>query len=274
MKNKIALTTLREIKSTLGRFIAIMAIIALGVGFYAGLMVTDPAMRESMNIYLKGNQFFDYRMISTLGFEDEDIEKIAAAEGVRAAEGSKTQDMLVMVEDRERTVKVMSITKDVNKAVLIEGRLPEADNECVIDSMIYGDWAIGKTLNFTEENSGDDLENFKHSALEIVGIVKSPLYIQYERGTTSLGNGSLDGFIFVDKSAFDTDYYTECYVKLDKDPDLYSDEYKELLEANDAVFEELLDNTALERYDRIVADANEELADAKEEFETEKADAE
>ncbi len=274
MKNKIALTTLREIKSTLGRFIAIMAIIALGVGFYAGLMVTDPAMRESMNIYLKGNQFFDYRMISTLGFEDEDIEKIAAAEGVRAAEGSKTQDMLAVVEDRELTVKVMSITKDVNKAVLIEGRLPEADNECVIDSMIYAGSVIGKTLKLTEENSGDDLENFKHSALEIVGIVKSPLYIQYERGTTSLGNGSLNGFIFVDKSAFDTDYYTECYVKLDKDPDLYSDEYEELLEANDAVFEELLDKTALERYDRIVADANEELADAKKEFETKKADGE
>ena len=271
MKSKIWLSTFREIRSTLGRFVAIMAIIALGVGLFAGLKVTDSAMRVSMLKYLSGREFYDFRMISTLGFEEEDISYIREQlPDVRAVEGTISFDIIADVGDNTDNVKFLSIPESVNTIELVAGRMPTEDNECLVDSYTYTEDYIGKTVTLADDNESDDLDHFTYREYTIVGTCKSPLYVQYERGNTSLGNGVLNGFVYINQGGFDCDYYTDCYIKLDSDMELYSDEYKDLIDSLEDPMQEIVDAAAQNRYDRIVADAQEEIDDAKATLEEER----
>ena len=264
----LLVSLLREIKETIGRFLALLLIIALGVGFFAGLKVTDPAMRTSMNDYLTDRAFFDYRLVSTLGFEGEDIEYIKNHINARAVEPSISFDVLADYNEMSHAIKAISIPKDINKIVIVEGNMPTNDNECLADSYLFDSSAIGTTVTISSSNEKEDSDHFKHKEYKIVGLVKSPLFIQYERGSTALGSGVLDGFIYMKESGFDSDVYTDCYVKLDSDLELYSDEYKDLIDENEDIVQAALDAAAKNRYDRIIADATEELNDAENELET------
>lgn len=262
------ISLLREIKETIGRFLALLLIIALGVGFFAGLKVTDPAMRTSMNDYLTDRAFFDFRLVSTLGFEGQDIEYIKNHINARAVEPSISFDVLADYNEMSHAIKAISIPKDINKIVIVEGNMPASDNECLADSYLFDSSAIGTTVTISSSNEKEDSDHFKYKEYKIVGLVKSPLFIQYERGSTALGSGVLDGFIYMKESGFDSDVYTDCYVKLDSDLELYSDEYKDLIDENEDIVQAALDAAAKNRYDRIIADATEELNDAENELET------
>lgn len=268
----LAKSSFREIKETIGRYIALVLIIALGVGFFSGLKVTDPAMRQAMQQYFKDTSFYDYRLISTLGFEEEDVEYVAENVSARVVEGSVSFDVLADYADSSHAIKAISIPTNVNTIVLELGRLPENDDECLVDSYLFDASTIGNTIKISSNNEKEDRENFKYSQYTIVGTVKSPLYIQYERGSTTLGSGVLDGYIYINKGGFDVEYYTDIYVKLDSDLEIYSDEYKDLIDGKEDEVQKALDEAANNRYDRIIADAYDELNDAKEEFETSKED--
>ncbi|MBE5913476.1 MAG: FtsX-like permease family protein [Pseudobutyrivibrio ruminis] len=268
----LAKSSIREIKETIGRYIALVLIIALGVGFFSGLKVTDPAMRQAMQQYFKDTSFYDYRLISTLGFEEEDVEYVAENVSARDVEGSISFDVLTDYADSSHAIKAISIPTNVNTIVLESGRLPESDDECLVDSYLFDESTIGNTIKISSNNEKEDRENFKYSQYTIVGTVKSPLYIQYERGSTTLGSGVLDGYIYINKGGFDVEYYTDIYVKLDSDLEIYSDEYKDLIDEKENEVQTALDEAADNRYDRIIADAYNELNDAKEEFETSKED--
>ena len=268
----LAKSSFREIKETLGRYIALVLIIALGVGFFAGLKVTDPAMRQAMHQYLKDTSFYDFRLVSTLGFEEEDVDYVKENTNVRSVEGSIAFDVLADYEDSSHVIKAISIPQSVNTIVLEAGRLPQKASECVVDSYLFDESTIGKTIAISKTNESEDSERFKYEEYTIVGTVKSPLYIQYERGSTSLGSGLLEGFIYIEEEGFDVDYYTDIYLKLDSDLELYSDEYKDLIDSKEDEIQAALDEAAANRYNRIIDDATSELNDAKEEFETSKAD--
>ena len=268
----LAKSSFREIKETIGRYIALVLIIALGVGFFSGLKVTDPAMRQAMQQYFKDTSFYDYRLISTLGFEEEDVEYVAENVSARDVEGSISFDVLADYADSSHAIKAISIPTNVNTIVLESGRLPESDDECLADSYLFDESTIGNTIKISSNNEKEDRENFKYNQYTIVGTVKSPLYIQYERGSTTLGSGVLDGYIYINKGGFDVEYYTDIYVKLDSDLEIYSDEYKDLIDGKEDEVQTALDEAADNRYDRIIADAYDELNDAKEEFETSKED--
>ncbi|WP_044933648.1 ABC transporter permease [Pseudobutyrivibrio sp. LB2011] len=268
----LAKSSFREIKETIGRYIALVLIIALGVGFFSGLKVTDPAMRQAMQQYFKDTSFYDYRLISTLGFEEEDVDYVAENVSARAVEGSISFDVLADYADSSHAIKAISIPTNVNTIVLESGRLPESDDECLVDSYLFDASTIGNTIKISSNNEKEDRENFKYSQYTIVGTVKSPLYIQYERGSTTLGSGVLDGYIYINKGGFDVEYYTDIYVKLDSDLEIYSDEYKDLIDAKEDEVQKALDEAADNRFNRIIADAYDELNDAKEEFETSKED--
>ncbi len=270
----LVLSTFREIKETLGRYIAILLIIALGVGFFSGLKVTDPAMRQAMHQYLKDNNFYDYRLISSMGFEDEDISYIRDNLDVRSVEESVSFDVLADFDGTSMAIKAISIPELINTIVLVEGSMPSSDNECVVDSDIFESDAIGKTIIISDSNEKETVENFNYKEYKIVGRAKTPLFIQYERGSTSLGNGVLDGFIYINKEGFSVDYYTDCYVKLESDLELYSDEYKNLIDEREDSIQTVLDQAAANRYNRIIDDANEELEDARTEYEEGKAEGE
>lgn len=263
----LLVSLLREIKDTFGRFLALLLIIALGVGFFAGLKVTDPAMRTSMHDYLEDKEFFDFRLVSTLGFEDEDINYLENNIKARAVEPSISFDVLADYEEMSHAIKAISIPTKINKIELVEGNMPSADNECLVDSYLFDSSSIGNMVTISNSNEKEDSDHFKYKEYKIVGLVKSPLFIQYERGNTALGSGVLDGFIYINEGGFDSEVYTDCYVKLDSDLPLYSDEYKDLIESNEDSIQKALDTAAENRYERIIADATEELADAEKELE-------
>lgn len=263
-------STLREIKDSIGRYLALLLIVAIGVGFFAGLKVTDPALRISMHTYFTENEFYDFRLISSLGFGEDEIEYLKNNIDARYVEESIAFDVMMEHEATGYLIKAISIPKDINKIIFISGEMPKYENECVVDAALFDESAIGTTIYVADGNEKEDSEKFTYSSFKITGIVKSPLYIQYERGTTSLGTGVLDGFIYVNEEAFNVDYYTDCYVKLDSDPELYSDEYDSLIDANKDKIQSVLDTAAEMRHKSIVDDATKELKDARKELEDNK----
>lgn len=271
----IGKSTFREIKSSFGRFMAILAIIGLGVGFFAGLKVTKEGMTATVRKYLDGHAFFDFRLLSTLGFEQEDVDTLRKAEDVEAAEGSVSFDILYRLENgNQGAARTCSITEELNTLKLVAGRMPESSGECVADSGMFGEEVLGSILYLSGDNEEEDLEHFTHREYKIVGIAQSPLYLQYERGNTSLGTGKVDCFLYLSPEGYDTDYFTEIYVRFHQDYELYSQEYGDFIEEKTSVWEDLTANAGRRRYEEIVNEALEELAEAEAELADKKAEGE
>lgn len=282
MKSNMWKSTFREIKQSFGRFMAIFAIIALGVGMFAGLKVTRPAMVKTVDRYLKEKQFYDYRILSTLGFEKEDVDALGAKADVRSAEGIVSFDIMANIDGGSDIVlKTYNLPQQINGIELLAGQMPENASECIADSGFFTEADIGKKLVLSKENEEEDLERFTEREFTITGIAQSSAYIQYERGNTSLGNGQIRGFVYLPWESYDVDYYTEILVKFDEDFDIYSSKYDSYMEKKDAQWERFAVEAANNRYDRIIAegqekldDANVELNDAKQEFADGKAEGE
>lgn len=275
-------STLREIKNSLGRYLAILAIVALGVGFFSGIKVTREAMVKTADDYLSNHEFFDYKVVSTLGFEKKDVAALSKEAYVKSAEGAVSTDVLFsMNDDADRVLMVHSVTSNVNQLSLESGRMPKADNECVVDYRLVDDDAIGKKIVISKENEKDTRDMFRYKEYTITGIVISPYYMNFERGSTSLGSGSVAGFAYINKGGFDSDYFTEIYLNLNKHYMLYSDEYNDFIETTEDKVQAAVDKRADIRYKKIVSDAKKELADGQKEYDenydkylSEKADAE
>lgn len=263
MRSMIWKSTFREIRESLGRFLAILAIVALGVGFFAGLKVTQPAMLETAQRYFDKTSLYDYRLISTVGFSEDEVETIQKQKDVRAAEGAVTFDIICESGGKERVIKMHSITENINRLVLVDGKLPENASECVVDSNLYDASMIGKTIKLSGNNDTDDLEHFSSREYKITGIVQSPLYSQFERGSTSLGNGRVSGFAYLLPEGFADDYYTEVYVKFDSDFPLYSEEYDAYINQKQDAWETLAEDLAAERYQTVRSEAETKLLDGK-----------
>ena len=263
MKSMMKRNTFREIKKSFGRYFAILAIIALGVAFFSGLKITQSVMVHSADVYLKDLQFYDYRLVSTLGFTEENVEALAEKEDVRAAEGAISAEVLYKdAGENERVIKMHSITEKVNKLKLVAGEMPQSADECVVDSVLFSEDAIGSKLVLSENNTTDDLDKFAYKEYTITGLVQSPCYIQFERGNTSIGNGRISGFAYILKDGFAVDY------------DIYSDEYDSYMDAKEADWEAYTKEQADIRYEKIVKDAQDELDEKKEELEEKRAEAE
>lgn len=275
MKSMMKRNTFREIKKSFGRYFAILAIIALGVAFFSGLKITQSVMVHSADVYLKDLQFYDYRLVSTLGFTEENVEALAEKEDVRAAEGAISAEVLYKdAGENERVIKMHSITEKVNKLKLVAGEMPQSADECVVDSALFSEDAIGSKLVLSENNTADDLDKFAYKEYTITGLVQSPCYIQFERGNASIGNGRISGFAYILKDGFAVDYDTEIYIKFDEDYDIYSDEYDSYMDAKEADWEVYTKEQAEIRYDKMVKDAQDELDEKKEELEEKRAEAE
>lgn len=274
-KSSIWKSTFREIRSSFGRFAAILAIIALGVGFFAGLKVTETSMLASTQQYLEEMQFYDYRILSTMGFEEEEVSFLREQEGVRAAQGAVSFDIIYRnAEGNEGVVKAHSLMEQINKVKLLGGRMPREPWECVADANLFGQEDIGNVLSLSDTNAEEDLEHFAYREYTIVGIIQASAYIQFERGNTLLGTGKVDGFIYLPGEGFATEYHTEIYVKFDSDYPLYSNAYDTFLEEKEPEWKQLSGQASAMRYHRVIADAQEEIDDAREELASERTDAE
>ena len=267
-------TTLREIKGSLGRYLAIFAIVMLGIGFFAGLKMTKPAMVDTEDEYLRAQNFFDYRLLSSIGFTEEDVESLKNWTQAADVEGTLSVDALTAVEENERVYKFHALPESVNLISLTAGRMPEAVNECILDAAQVGEEAIGSVIRITGDNTEDTLEMFGERTYTIVGLVNSPLYLNFERGTSSIGDGRIDGFVYVPADAFDCDYLTEIYLTLRGNHTVYSDAYEDYIDATQDELEDLTEQLVQDRYDGLIADAEEEIADAQKELDDKSAEAE
>lgn len=275
MKSMMKKTTIREIKQSFGRYFAILAIVALGVGFFAGLKVSKPDMTATANDYFEKFHLFDYRLLSTLGFREKDVEAVKSQADVRSAQGAVSADIIYVNQaGNEGVLKVHSVTDDINGLFIQAGRMPQKANECVVDANLYDESALGKKIVFTDTNEEEDLEKFTYKEYTIVGVASSPYYANFERGNTSLGIGKTDGFMYILKEGFRVDYYTEIFVKFEEDLPIYSDEYEAYMDEKEENWEALCEELAMDRYNEIRTDAEQKLAEAEGELTEKKADAE
>lgn len=254
MKSSLKLT-FRTIKSFFGRYMVLLLIVTLSVGFFAGLKVTKQAMANTCEDYLSEQCFYDFRLLSTLGFSKEDVTAFAEITGIRLAEGSKSIDALMEYEGNCRPFKFLSLPEKVNLPSLKAGRLPEAADECLADARAFDEESIGTFIHITEENTGAAPAEFAKAEFRIVGLAESPLYLGNDRGSTGIGNGELEGFIYLPADNFTVEAYTEIGLVLEENAQIYSDEYDELIEKHKTEITETCIRLSDERYNMLISEA-------------------
>lgn len=274
MRNGMIKTTIREIKGSLGRYMAILAIVMLGVGLFMGLKATTPAMIVTENDYLEEQDFFDFRLLSSVGFDREAVQEVAAFTEIADAEGAISIDALCAFgEGNESVYKIHTVPEKINRVVVTAGRMPEAADECVLDAALYGEDMIGSRITVTDSNEEDTLDMFQERTFTAVGIVRSPYYINFERGTTSIGDGKITAFLYVPQEAFACDYLTEIYAATKLKYKVYTDEYDAYIEGLQGKVEKTVHELTVDRYERVIAEAQEKIEDAQTELNDKKAEA-
>ena len=247
-------TTLREIRGSLGRYLAILMIVALGVGFFAGLKVTKAQMIRTADEYLEAQHMFDFEIMSSLGYDEEAVEAMRAVPEVLAAEGVIEHDLLMTdAVGTEYVVKALSIPEEVCTMDLRAGRMPERADECLLDAGFGGEQMIGQTLQVAETNLYADEEQCACDAYTVVGIVTSPIYLNYERGTSGLGDGTVDCYIGLLPEGFeDPEVYTQIYLQIEQDEDYFTEEYDQALDAARDTLKEAAEQATADRKDRVL----------------------
>lgn len=273
MSSGMIKTTVREIKGSLGRYMAILSIVMLGVGLFTGLKATTPAMIVTENAYLEEQNFFDFRLLSTLGFSKESVDKLKDLEEIADVEGAVSVDAICSMGESNDIYKFHTIPQKINQVVLTAGRMPQNAGECLLDSALYGEAALGSQIIVTDDNEEDTLEMFHNRTFTAVGIVRTPYYINFERGTTSIGDGKIGAFLYVPPEAFDCDYLTEIYVTASKKYEVYTDEYEAYIDSITDTVEEKTEFLAQERYEELQDTAREKIDDAQTELDDKKAEA-
>ena len=273
MKNKIYTKSIfRELKSSRARFISILIIILLGTAFYSGIKAAGPNMKSAMESFYISQNLMDSKIISNLGLSDNDLKLLEESDRVLSYYGSHTIDANLVNENS--VVRFMEYDSEnpsnINNLILVEGRLPEKSGEIVIDE---GALRNNKNLNigsiYTIESDKETMKSFNKTSFEIVGIVKSPLYIErLTKPTTTVGKGTIDYFAVINKKDIAMDTYTEIYVKFNNVENLgaYSDEYKEKMKENNEYLKSLYFERTTLRVEELKNETKDKLKDGYEEI--------
>ena len=276
MKNAMQKDFWREIKHTRSRFFSIMILVALSVAFLSGLKATAPDMKRTGDDYLDSLHLADIQVLSTLGLTDDDITAIRAQDKVEDAEGEYVIDAFASSDSLDAVAKVLSLTgRGINEVLLRDGRMPERADECVVEENMLSlmNIAIGDRITLTP---GDDLSDaLAQDTYTVVGTVRSPVYLAVERGTSTLGSGTVKAYLYLPREAFTLDYYTAAYVRVSGAAEMtafYSD-YDDYIDAVIDELEPFGDARAQLRHDDLVDEATEKLDDAQKELDDAKAEA-
>ena len=268
-KNRIWTDALREVKNTKSRFFSLFLLSALAVSFLAGLRTTAPDMQHSADLYFDETQMMDLHILSTLGLTEDDVAALSSRSELAQVEGAYTVDAMVPLSSGDIIVKTLSYREDgLNRPTLTEGRMPVSSNECLLDDALLDDSLhIGDTITL-DPGSGDMEGALAHTEYTIVGTARSPLYISVDRGTTTLGSGRVAAYLLIPEEGYALDTYTDLYATVAgaRELNAYSDAYDDLLEQTADALEPLGEERADARYDSVVDEAKEELADAQAEF--------
>ena len=273
---------LREMKGNLSRMVSLFGIAALGVMMLTGLMCIAPDMRSAGQEYYVQQNVFDLRVLSTLGLTEQDIAAIAAVDGVEAVQPVKYQDVEAQWQGREDTIVVrlqqlpadpqVDTPENMDRLVLRSGRMPQADDECVVHVMGYEDPVeLGTVLTLPE-----DTENVRKKQYTVVGTVQDPQHISTDRESSTAGSGQLNAIVFLPEGSLTTDYYTVCYIKAENAGlyDNYSEEYQAAVDAVAENIKAIQSQRCDIRRAELIEDANAKLTDARAEYDSQKAQAE
>ena len=269
MKKALFKDSIKEIKKTHRRFISILLMAFLGVGFFAGIKASSPDMKKTIDNYYKAQNVYDIEVMSTLGLTDADMEALKNINGITNVYATYSKDATINLGDLEIVAKVHEIEPEINKVLLESGKLPEAINECVVEKRFatFTKIKIGDEITLEEKLDEDEESSFKEKKLKVVGIVESPLYISAERGTSSLGDGKVDYYIYINKENINSDIYTEIYAKIDsKNESTTSSEYEKYVEKVKNDIEHIKTEREQARYNSLVDDANKKVSDAENEL--------
>lgn len=236
MKKALTKDTYREIKKSFGRFISIFGIVLVGVAFFTGVKASAPYMKKSADAFFDRTNFFDFKIYSTIGFNDEDIEAVRNTDGIESAEGAFVMEAVTRIEGNEKTFQIMSYDFDMeddetlmNRLTLVDGRMPENPKECVIRSyeMQQYNIGIGDQITFESGSDSDISESISNDTYTIVGTVNTPYYLSYQYDSTSVGNGKIEGVVFIPEKDFVMEQYTVVYATVTgaKELHTYKDEY-------------------------------------------------
>lgn len=229
----------REIKISLGRFLSILCIVAIGVAFFAGIKASAPDMKNSADTYFDKYNVQDIQVYSTIGLTKKDVAAIKKIKGVKSVQPSFSIDTLSQIDSTQMVIKVISygIDQKMNKIRVVEGRMPERENECLVEASsatnkLYGTFHIGDTIKLQSGTDEALSKSLKHTKFKIVGTCYNPNYLSYEKGSSNIGSGTVNSFIYIQNTNVLKDYYTEVdvCVKGAKDLDCYSDEYFDVVD--------------------------------------------
>ena len=213
MKNVLWKDIFRDIKRTKGKFISIASIIALGVMLFSGVKIAPINMKATADKYYDDYNLMDLRVLSTLGLTDEDVNDIKNIEGVLGVEPSKTLDAISRIDSNDFVIRVHSLSNDnlnednedyINRLNLIEGRLPSNSGECVVgkESFESLNLKIGDKIKLNSGNESDINDSLTTNEYEVVGIVKTPYYLSNQIGNSSIGNGTVKTYMFINEFDF------------------------------------------------------------------------
>lgn len=279
-KTAIIIDTLRDIKKSLGRFISIVAIIALGVGFFSGVKVSPEVMKYTADKYYDDYNLMDLRIVSTLGLTEDDLKVIDNIPGVENSFGTYIIDALTEFEENEIVVRIHGYTSEeqINGLRLIEGRLPEKSNECLVEAgkEISLNIPIGSKIELYSGKDKPLSESLVNTEFTVVGTIQSPYYLSFEKGTSDIGNGRVRDFIMIPQENFKLDVYTDIFVTVDgaKELNSYKDEYFDVVKTVEDKIKDIAKEREKIRYESILKEAQDELDKGKKEYYEEKANAE
>lgn len=269
---------LQEIRHSFGRFFSILCIVMIGVAFFAGVKASAPDMKYSADQYFDKYNVQDIQVYSTLGLTQDDLKEIKKIDGVEDAEAVFSIDTLTQKDSTQLVMKVISLADDqsINKVRLVDGRIPEKENECIIEAgsvsnQLFGNFEIGDTITLTSGTEDDLSDTLKNTEYTVVGTCYNPNYLSYEKGSSSIGNGEVGNFMYVKDSNIKVDYFTEIdvTVKGAKDINTYDDAYFDLVEPVVDKIEAIADD----RIDVRIAENQKEIDDAQKELDEQINDA-
>lgn len=268
--------TIREIRKGKSRFISITVLVALAVLFLFGLRMAAPDMEATADAFFDAQNMMDIRIISTLGITDEDVLVLAQCEGIEAAEGSYGVDAIAQAGDASMTVHTISISETMNCFDLIDGRMPQEADECIVETDVLDDLglSVGDVITL-DTGDGDYADALTETSFTIVGSARSPLYVSTSKGTSSLGSGKVDGVIGLLPQTYTLDYYTDLYLTVEGAAALltYDDAYEALIGTVTDSLDEIADERAANRLEEVVSEAQAEVDDGWEEYYEAKAEA-
>ena len=276
MKNAMRKDFWREIKRTRSRFFSILILVALSVAFLSGLRATAPDMKRTGDDYLDSLHLADIQVLSTLGLTDGDIAALRAQESIGNAEGAYVIDAFASSGAAEAVVKVLSLSgAGINDVTLREGRMPERADECVVEEKMLGlmDIAIGDTITLTPDGKLDGA--LTQNTFTVTGTIRSPVYLAVERGTSTLGSGTVKAYLYLPREAFALDYYTAAYLRVQGAAEMtaFYDDYDDYIDDVIDALEPFGEERAALRHDDLVDEATEKLDDAQRELDDAKAEA-